>query len=83
MTTQHEQENPFAGMDELTKRRTAGESLQRAAGTIAEYISPDDAVRLMLAGALYAMLPILGNDGAAAMLRECADEVESDKERLN
>lgn len=74
------QKTTFEGADEHELRRAAGESIKKVAATLAEHISPDDAWRLMLAGSLMVLLPLVGNEETVATLRELADDIERGKD---
>ena len=61
-------------------RLKAGRSIQDWAKLLARLLSPDDAWRLLLVGCLAVMLPLLGDEGAAATFRELADDLEHGRE---
>jgi hypothetical protein len=61
--------------DEL--RYLAGRSLQRWAEELRVRLSDDDAARLMTAACTVTLVNAFGPDGAAAMLRQLADEIEA------
>ena len=67
--------NPFKGMDELELRRAAGESVRKVAQVLADKLSPDDAWRLLLSGAVMVMLREMGEN---RWMRKDIDQVFSD-----
>jgi len=71
------QAKKLADMSETQLRAAAGNSIQRIAQTFAEQLGTDDAWRLMLVGALSAMLATLGDMGTTDVLRELAADIES------
>jgi hypothetical protein len=66
--------------NETELRIRAGRSVQQWARLLAERLTPDDSWRLMLAGCLAVMLPLLGDKATADTLRELADDIESGRE---
>ena len=67
----------IAEMSETQLRAACGTSIQRIAQVFAEQLGTDDAWRLMLCGALSAMLATLGDVGTTDVLRELAANIES------
>lgn len=67
-------------MGEAELRLKAGRSIQDWAMMLAQLLSPDDAWRLLLAGCLAVMLPLLGDEDSAATLRELASDIEHGRE---
>ena len=70
-------------LSETQKRAEASVTVQRMAALVGAMVPADDGWRLMLSGALVAMLPTLGDQGAADTLRQLAEDIESSTERVN
>ena len=64
------------GLDKTELRQMAGKSVRDWARLLARLLSPDDAWRLLLAGCLFVLLPLVGDAGAATVFRELADDLE-------
>lgn len=72
----------LAKMDEADLRQKAGRSVQDWARLLAQLLSPDDAWRLLLAGCLAVLLPLVGDKGTADVFRELADDIEQGRDPL-